>query len=399
LTAVRHLYLHVPFCSRRCPYCDYAVTVDATPDLDAWSTALGHELDLRRESGVTFDSLATILIGGGTPSLLGAGAMERVRSIFEDVDFGGVEEWTVEANPEHVDAALLGGWKHAGVTRVSIGVQSLHAPVLTWLGRSHDPAQGAQALERADRAGLPSWGVDLLYGLPEDIDPDPRETLREVLAVGVPHVSLYELVAEPGTPLGDRLGRGEVQLADDDTRADQFLALRAMLVAEGYEHYELTGFARPGHRSRHMTGILSGGSWLGLGPGAHSNLEGLRSWNLNDWRGYSTSVAQGVLPRAEAVRLDADDEREERFRARLCSAEGLPLADLGPRGCALAESWVERGLAIVGAETVRLTAEGWLRLDELAPHLARAEADSGYLSEVPSRRIIENRPGASEHHG
>lgn len=383
MSTVHHLYLHAPFCRRRCPYCDYAVTVDTGPNLDAWTTALGREMKLQTERGVIVASPTTVLVGGGTPSLLGAGAMDAVLSILGGVDFGGVEEWTAEANPEDVDESLLRAWRRAGVTRPNLGLQSLHGPALEWLGRSHDPETGRRALESLSDAGFPSWGVDLLFGLPEDVDPDPRDALGEVLAAGARHVSLYELVAGPGTPLGERVAAGEIHLPDDDARADQFLTLRAILVSAGYEHYELTGFARPGHRSRHMTGLLRGGSWLGLGPGAHSNLGGSRTWNLADWTGYSMAVASGALPEARSIRLGADEEREERFYSSLRSIEGLALSELGPSGRLLAVAWIERGLASSDAGRLRLTQEGWLRLDELSLEMACTEADSRYLFRSP----------------
>ena len=368
-----HLYLHAPFCKTRCPYCDYAVTVDGPPDLDGWIQALRTELDLRRaKDGVDLSGVTTLQIGGGTPSTLGAGAMREVRGLLGEEGASALSEWTVEANPEDVDDHLLAAWRAAGVGRVSLGVQSVRAEALRWLGRRHRPEEGTSAVQRVAVAGFTTWGVDLLFGLPEEVDPDPTLSLETVIDLGAPHVSLYELALEEGTPLGRRVASGEARVAGEDRRAEQLLGLGARLEAAGYERYELTCFARPGHRSQHLTGVLEDGSWLGLGPGAHTAVGGLRIWNLPDWRVYLTRVAQGALPEASRSDLDDREERDERIARRLRLAGGLPLAWLNDPEAEVVRRWVRGGWSAPDLLRVRLTAEGWLRLDELVRELTRA---------------------------
>ena len=372
LGAVPHLYLHVPFCRRHCPYCDYPVSV-LPPDAKGWADSLGAELRLREAQGLSLSGLKTVLVGGGTPSILAGETARSVVSIVEPDRLRGVTEWTIEVTPEDLDAAVLAEWIGVGVGRINIGVQSLGDSALEWLGRVHTSGMARTAMELAARSGIRSWGVDLLFGLPRDVDSDPRFNLRRVLEAEPPHVSLYELVPEPNTPLGQAVAKGEVGLADDEERADQYLALGSELRSAGYEPYEMTAFARPGHRSVHALGVLSGRPWLGLGPGAHSFLNGENTWNLSDWRGYSRAVAEGRLPvegRAEA-RFGSASEEGVWFGLR--RSDGLSKEGLSDAQLAAADEWVSTGLAEEDPLRVRLTPEGWLRLDELSAQLAGIE--------------------------
>jgi oxygen-independent coproporphyrinogen-3 oxidase len=224
--------------------------------------------------------------------------------------------------------------------------------------------------------------VDLLFGLPEEAGSDPAEDVRRAADLEVPHVSLYELVAEPGTPLSTRIERGEVSLPGPDAQADTYLELVGVLKREGYEPYEMTSFARPGHASRHTLALWRGRPYLGLGPGAHSWVGGRRSWNLRDWRAYSTRARDAVTPRAGAERPDAEAAALERAWSRLRLREGASRAELAAdpdpgtadevrrRIDGLVEGWIRRGWARPEPGRVALTPEGWLRLDDLAPALA-----------------------------
>ena len=388
MTAIEHLYVHVPFCRRHCPYCDYAVFAEGPPDLEGWIEALSRELRLREAEGVSLPKLETLLVGGGTPSVFGAGVVQGIVEILGADRLRGVGEWTVEANPEDVDSELLEVWREAGVTRVNLGLQSLRDSALDWLERLHAPSRAQSAIRLIRESRIPSWGVDLLFGLPEEVDPDPLWSLEEVIAMDVPHVSLYELVAEPGTPIGAKVRSGKVRLADDDRRADQYLALCGMLDAAGYEAYEMTAFARRGHRSRHALAVLEGRSWLGLGPGAHSNLAGRHIWNLRDWWGYSTAVTKGLLPEAEDRVDGSGADSPERLWFLLRRSEGIPRADLGSRAWKITDAWVQRGLAVDDPLRVRLTPQGWLRLDELSMELARVE--EGVDTPVPGLGVADS---------
>jgi oxygen-independent coproporphyrinogen-3 oxidase len=373
MSVVPHLYLHLPFCRKHCPYCDYPVST-LPPNSGGWTESLRAELCMREAQGVSLSGLETVLVGGGTPSILAGEAAQSVASIVEPHELRGVPEWTIEANPEDLDPSVLEGWIDAGVNRVNIGVQSLSDSALEWLGRLHTSDVARTAMELATRSGIRSWGVDLLFGLPLDVDSDPQLSLRRVLEAQPPHVSLYELVAEPHTPIGRTVANGDVRLADDEQRADQYLALGSQLRSAGYEAYEMTAFARPGHRSRHALGVLSGSPWLGLGPGAHSCLDGENSWNLSDWRGYSRAVAEGRLPVEGCAPASFGSASAEGIWFALRQSDGLLRSGLSAAALVAADAWVSTGLAEEDPVRIRLTPEGWLRLDELSEQLARIEA-------------------------
>ena len=374
MTAVRHLYLHMPFCRRHCPYCDYPVVADPSPDPSRWAGALAAELRLQAAAGLDLSRPDTLLVGGGTPSCLGAGLTRAVEAIVGAERLSRLSEWTVEANPEDIDEGLLEQWCRAGVTRVHIGVQSLRAGVLEWLGRGHAPAAALAAMAAAGRARLGSWGVDVLFGLPPEIDPDPAATLEGVVDAGAPHISLHELVLEPGTPLFTACQEGRFVPADADLVADQYLACYEALADAGYEPYEMTSFARPLHRPLHMPATLCGAPWLGLGPGAHSRIRGRAVRNLREWRGYLGALRGGKLPVSEAAAVDP--RSPEAFWYRLRLADGIPRSELGAGGRRLAAVWAACGLALDTRTRLRLAPAGWLRLDELADALARAEGRS-----------------------
>lgn len=374
MTAVRHLYLHMPFCRRRCPYCDYPVVADPSPDPSRWTWALAAELRLQVAAGLDLSRPDTLLVGGGTPSCLGAGLTGAVEAIVGGGRLSRLSEWTVEANPEDIDDGLLERWWRAGVTRVHIGVQSLRAGVLEWLGRGHAPAAGLAAIVAARRAGFWSWGVDVLFGLPPEIDPGPVATLKRVIDAGVPHVSIHELALEPGTPLSTACREGRFVPADADLVADQYIACHEVLEDAGYEPYEMTSFARPSHRPRHMPATLGGAPWLGLGPGAHSRIRGRAVRNLREWRGYLGALQGGKIPVSEAASVDP--RSPEAFWCRLRLADGIPRSELGAVGRRLADAWTASGLARDARTRLRLAPAGWLRLDELADALARAERGS-----------------------
>ncbi|MEX1258646.1 MAG: coproporphyrinogen-III oxidase family protein [Gemmatimonadota bacterium] len=378
-----HLYLHVPFCLRGCPYCDYAVSVDDPPSLEGWLSAVRGELDLRGGPETLSNPLRTVHVGGGTPSTLGEALPLGILALLGAKRLDGLDEWTIEANPEDLDAPLLARWKETGVTRVNVGLQSLHPAALDFLGRGHEAGRGEVALQAIAKGGFRSWGVDLLYGLPPDVERRPRVSLERVLRAAPPHVSLYELVAEAGTPLGRAVARGAVRLADDDLRADQYLELGGLLEVEGYEAYEMTAFARPGHESRHGRAVLLGESFVGLGPSANSRIGGRVLQNARNWQGYERSVARGIgIGRARGwdaragVEIVAEGELTlVRLHDRLRLREGLPLEGLTAAGRELGRRWTALGWAHPDPERLRLTPAGWLRLDSLAIELGRVETE------------------------
>lgn len=362
---IPHLYLHVPFCRRLGPYGDQAVTPGEVPDPGVWLQAVGSELRLRRDAGeAPSEPLETLLVGGGAPSTLGPGLMSGIRELLGAPAVEGIGEWSAEADPEDVTPELLDGWRRGGLTRLNLGVHTFHGPALEWLGRGHDPSAGEAAVSAAARSGLPTWGVDLLFGLPPEAGQDPLADVERAGALDIPHISLYELTGEVR----------EGPRSDPDARADTYLLLVDRLESLGYEAYEMTSFARPGHASLHGLALWRGRPYLGLGPGAHSHpSRDRRSWNLREWDAYASSVRTGTLPREGEETLTPDQARLERLWSGLRLREGLPRSRLAPGGVEaekLLDRWIHAGWARQDPDRVALTPRGWLLLDDLVTALS-----------------------------
>lgn len=373
-----HLYIHAPFCARRCSYCDFAVHVARKPPVEQWLGAIETELRLVFEArGWSAPRpLSTIYVGGGTPSLLGAGAMaglaERLRPFF---DLDGLVEWTAEANPESIDASLARDWREAGVRRVSLGVQTFHAPALRWMGRLHGPDGARRAVGAVRDGGIEDVSVDLIFALPARLGRDWADDLARAVELEPTHVSLYGLTAEAGAHLGRRVAEGREALPDEDAYAAEYRLAVDTLTSRGFEHYEVSNFARPGRRSRHNAAYWTGVDYLGLGPGAHSFVDGERWWNQRDWLKWSRTLRAGELPVEGAERLDAGQARLERIWLGLRHDGGWE-GPSGPAQARLVDEWERSGL-ISHRSPLRLSAHGWLLLDRLAVDLdAACEADA-----------------------
>ena len=374
-TEVASIYVHAPFCVRRCVYCDFAVSVSQTGDVIGWAEALAAELDLVEREGVftLAPRLDTLYVGGGTPSLLGPSAMQALRDLLGAERLTGADpEWTAEANPESFGVELGSAWRAAGVNRVSIGVQSFHAPTLRWMGRLHGPEGAERAVHAARAAGLTDISIDLIFGLPASVGRDWSRDLDRALALDVPHVSLYGLSVEPATPLGRAVAEGREPPVDEERYRGEFLEAAERLGAAGYAHYEVSNFARPGHASRHNAAYWDGRPYLGLGNGAHSYAHPLRRWNVRDWGAYRERLLEGSSPEEGRELIDPDAEALERIWLGLRTSRGLSTAQLETGAKALLATWGERGLAVWEDDSVRLTPEGWLGLDGMAVELDRA---------------------------
>lgn len=330
-------YLHVPFCRVRCGYCDfntYTATELRGARQDDYATELLREVALAKT--VLADAeihapLHSIFVGGGTPTLLPAGDLARM--IGGVIDAFGLEsgaEVTVEANPDTVTDALAHELASAGVTRVSIGMQSAVPHVLAALDRTHNPANVSRAVEIVRGAGL-AVSLDVIYGAPGETLGDWAQTLDAVLALGPDHVSAYALIIEEGTKLARQIKRGEVPAPDDDVQADMYELVSERLESAGYEWYEISNFARdPGQRSRHNLAYWQGGNWWGFGPGAHSHVGGLRWWNVKHPAAYAGRVTEGLSPAAGREFIDSEASRVERILLESRVRDGLPLDILSP---------------------------------------------------------------------
>ena len=369
-TAVRHVYVHAPFCRRRCVYCDFAVHVSASPDGDAWLGAIEMENALLREGGIGVAApLETLYVGGGTPSVLPPSVLRRLARIWDVGPDGNSQlEWTAEANPESFCDEVARAWATAGVNRISFGAQTFSKEALRWMGRLHTPDDVDDAVGRARDHGVSNLSVDLILGLPNSVDRSWDEDLDRVLALDVPHVSVYGLTVEPGTHLHHQVSQGRTPPPSDERYREEYLRAREGLAGAGYLHYEVSNFARPGYESRHNTAYWTRVPYVGLGNGAHSFVDGRRWWNHRSWPDYLASVGVGRLPRAGEEEPTDEQAVLEDLWLSLRTSRGLVLpADGGAR--ALMRVWVNRGLADLEDGRVRLTGEGWLLLDDLVVEL------------------------------
>ena len=389
--AIRSLYVHAPFCSRRCFYCDYAVKV-APPDADEWLRALALEVRaLEQEGEFNLDSsLDTIYVGGGTPSLLGWSAMDGLARVVGEERLRGSDlEWTVEANPESFTEDVARGWRRAGVTRVSLGVQTFHGPSLRWMGRMHGAEGARSAVRIAREAGLNNISIDLVFGLPSYLGRDWEYDLSQTLALEVDHVSLYGLTVESKTPLGRAVKQGRETLPTDQRCAEEYLFAVERLTEAEFEAYEISNFARMDQLSQHNMIYWSGRPYLGVGNGAHSYKHPVRRWNFRDWDVYRAEVHKFTPPLEGEETLGEDESRLERIWLGLRSWRGLSVEGFPYAAEKRVRRWLDSGFGIEKDGVLRLTPRGWLVIDRLTVELDgdfhRALTGSGFKSDLPVR--------------
>lgn len=367
------VYLHVPFCRVRCGYCDfntYTSTELQGARQDEYADTLLGEIALSTrvlDAAGPRRAASTVFFGGGTPTLLPPGDLARmlegVRGAF------GLEpdaEVTVEANPDTVTPAVVAELAAAGVTRLSIGMQSTVPHVLAALDRTHDPANVESAVSAARGAGL-DISLDLIYGAPGESLDDWRASLEEAIRLAPDHISAYALIIEDGTKLARQIRRGEVVAPDDDLQADMYELADERLGAAGYTWYEVSNWARePAQRSRHNLAYWQGADWWGYGPGAHSHIGGMRFWNVKHPAAYAQRLALGESPAAGRERPDAVAHELEQVLLRTRIREGLPISELRTEGrravaALIADELIEPGDALRG--TIVLTLRGRLLAD------------------------------------
>jgi oxygen-independent coproporphyrinogen-3 oxidase len=318
------LYFHIPFCQRKCPYCDFYSLTDREA-LPALLAALEREVDLRSDPHLAVD---TVYFGGGTPSLCPpeavADLLARVAARF---DLRAGAEITLEANPGTIDAEGLRRLRRAGVNRLNLGVQSLRDEALRFLGRIHTREAALAAIGAARRAGFDNLGLDLIYGLPGQTTAAWRQDLARAVALRPEHLACYMLTFEEGTPLTRALREGRFAAPDEARVAALFEATAVFLTGQGYDHYEISNFARrPRHRSRHNQKYWQGEAYLGFGPAAHSYRGGVRSWNPADLARYVGRLEEGRLPEAGRETLTAEQQILEALLLGLRLKEGFSMA-------------------------------------------------------------------------
>ena len=347
------IYLHVPFCSTRCGYCDFNTYTagelgSATSPVD-WERAAHIEIEEAARAlagGGTPPRVDTVFVGGGTPSLVGAdvlvGMLDRIEATF---GLSPGAEVTTESNPDSTSPDFFARLREGGYTRISLGMQSAASHVLRILDRTHTPGRPQEAAAEARRAGFEHVNLDVIYGTPGETDDDLARTLDAVVEAGVDHVSAYSLIVEDGTALARRIRRGELPGTDDDVLADRYEQLSARLEREGFHWYEVSNFATDDSGyCRHNLGYWRGGDWWGVGPGAHSHVAGARWWNVKHPARYAAACDAGQLPVDGGELLTAEDRHLELIMTGLRLAEGLPDTAFTPDERGRADEQVAAGL-------------------------------------------------------
>jgi putative oxygen-independent coproporphyrinogen III oxidase len=381
LTTTPGLYVHIPFCRTKCPYCDfYSLTDDSL--ISAYLTALDAEARLYRGQFPAFDSL---FLGGGTPSLLSGEQFSALtNNLRRTFAFAPDAEFSLEANPDDITPAKVQLYRDLGVNRLSLGAQSFDEAELRQLQRRHTVGQTVAAIRLIRAAGFANLGLDLMYGLPGQTIPAWQETLAHALSFAPEHLSCYQLTLAPDTPMGRRAAAGELTLPDEEGQRQFFLFTKKFLEDRGYLHYEVANYARRGpqagglghYRCRHNLKYWNHVPYLGLGPGAHSFLAGRRWWNVSSVEAYCTSLQGGRAPVAGAETLTLDQLRLETLALGFRTAEGVSLTTIRarPGGAAILAGLIQSGLVRLDHDRVIATADGLVVADGLALRFAATDA-------------------------
>jgi putative oxygen-independent coproporphyrinogen III oxidase len=365
------VYVHVPFCTVRCGYCDFntytASELGTAPGASRadYADAVRRELDLAADVLGSPPPVSSVFFGGGTPTLLPPADLTGI--VAAVADRWGVApdaEVTSEANPDSVDAESLAALRAGGINRISFGMQSAEPEVLATLDRTHDPDRVSAVVAAARAAGFDQVSLDLIYGTPGETLEQWRRSIEAALAMEPDHVSAYALVVEPGTALERRVRRGELPAPDDDDLADKYALADELLGRAGYAWYEISNWARrPEARCRHNRLYWTGGHWWGFGPGAHSHVGGVRWWNVKHPAAYAARLAAGDSPAHARETLGVETRRLERVLLESRLSDGLELGVLDAAGQQALPDLVADGLVEPPRDRLVLTRRGRLLAD------------------------------------
>lgn len=377
------LYFHIPFCEKKCLYCDF-YSLETTTSWEGFLSALVREITESEDFGRR-ERVETLFFGGGTPSLLSVAQLERIlKSVRATFTIAQDAEITLEANPGTVDVEKLRGYRALGVNRLSLGIQSFRDDDLRFLSRIHDSRQAQAAIVNARAAGFENLSLDLIYSLPGQSAAQWEQTLRTALDHRPEHLSAYALIVEEQTPLARLVADGLVKPAGPDTEASLYELTMAILDKEAYEHYEVSNYARPGFRCRHNLAYWSHRNYLGFGPSAHSFWhspdwkDARRWWNIANLRTYCERLREGKPPAAAGEQLAGSDLINERIFLGLRS-DGLRIDSLEEdfrfafrkRQQDLVRALTSDGLAVLESGVLRLTPRGYLLCDEIGRRLVQ----------------------------
>jgi putative oxygen-independent coproporphyrinogen III oxidase len=369
------IYVHIPYCRKACTYCDFH-----------FSTLLGNKSDLLhaimmeielRSGYLRGEKIESIYFGGGTPSVMTHSETQTfiglIRRNFEVDDKA---EITLEANPDDLSPENLGKLREAGINRLSIGIQSFDDEVLGWMNRSHNAKQAIESVKHAQQLGFENVTVDLIYGIPGKDERYWRDQLQQLLELNVPHVSGYALTVEKETVLDNWIRKGRASAPDEDMSHRQFMLGSEVLTSAGYEHYELSNFARPGYRAVHNSAYWKSRPYLGVGPSAHSFDGDSRQWNVSNNRLYLSAIESGEI-NFEREDLSVADRLNERIMTALRTMEGLDLkslardfgVDLQQHVMNEAHDLFQKGSLLMEEDRIVIPREQWFYSDGIAASL------------------------------
>lgn len=367
------VYIHVPFCEKKCTYCDF-YSIERLEHRSTFVDTVIRELRLRQPA-IPATRAATVFFGGGTPTLL---TREQIARIMDEVPEPlSNAEITMEANPGTVTRESLAGYRATGINRLSVGVQSMQPDELQFLTRIHSPEQARQAVRNAQDVGFKNINMDIMFAVPGQTLFSLESTLRQVLDLQPTHISAYSLIYEQGTPLYRQLHSGAISAVPDSADAEMYQLVCTMLTDCGYEQYEVSNFALPGFRCKHNLAYWHACNYLSVGPSAHGLLDGVRYWNHRSLTSWTQLVKSGLLPQANTETLSREQQVDEMLFLTL-RADGIPLHDINNTyNINLRDSvptdfvsdLISDGFLIDSGDVWRLTPRGYAVCDEITVRL------------------------------
>jgi oxygen-independent coproporphyrinogen-3 oxidase len=359
------LYVHVPYCSKRCGYCDFNTytpsELDRDDQIDSWLQSAKKETVFARKILGEELTVDTIFFGGGTPSLLEANVIsEFINNVSNNFSLKKDLEITLEANPDTISQSKAEDWRKAGINRISIGMQSSAKNVLQVLDRTHKPENVLSSVKILKNAGFDNFSLDLIYGTPGESLEDWSNTLEDAIAINPPHISAYSLVIEPGTKMGSQLSRGEIKAVSDDDAADKYQLAEKMLTDNGYSWYEISNWSKENKECQHNLNYWKGNNWWGIGPGAHSHVNGVRWWNQKLPKKWRESLDQDKSPALARENLTSEQIRNEEVMLLSRLKTGINKVDFDQKNV---EKLIQDKLIYEVSGKLELTLEGRLLAD------------------------------------
>jgi oxygen-independent coproporphyrinogen-3 oxidase len=366
------LYVHVPYCSKRCGYCDFNTytpsELDREDQIEGWLNSAVKEIELARRVLKEELTIDTIFFGGGTPSLLDSNTVDNfIQSVKSNFKLKPGLEITIEANPDSITEEKSQRWLNSGINRVSIGMQSSTKEVLKKLDRTHNPDNVSHSVDILKKSGFDNFSLDLIYGTPGESLNDWENSLKDAIALNPPHISAYSLVIEPGTKMGAQLNRGEISQVNDDEAADKYQLADEMLNKNNYSWYEISNWAKKDKECKHNLNYWLGNNWWGIGPGAHSHVNGVRWWNHKLPKVWRELLEKQNSPALAREVLSEGQIRSEQIMLLSRLRTGLGNHELDENRI---ENLIANQLATLDANKIVLTLKGRLLADEVFRQLS-----------------------------